>query len=201
MATSETTIPLSDLRPDRRGDWMCTYTGIAFWPLDPRPEEVSIVDIAHALSNLCRFAGHCRTFYSVAQHSVHVADIVRKLGADRETQFAALLHDATEAYVVDVPRPLKPYLRGYDEAEEAVAAVIRQVFGLGVVDYDIIKHADYVALATEKRDLMSANSPPWSWLPHPDALVIEPLAPMDARAAFMEAFGRLDPRAVGGACG
>ena len=55
---------------ERGGDWMQTYSGFQFWPLDPRPEEIHVIDIAHSLANQCRYAGHCREFYSVAQHSV-----------------------------------------------------------------------------------------------------------------------------------
>ena len=60
----------------RKGDWMQTYTGRQFWPIDPRANEVHIEDIAHALSMMCRYNGHCRTFYSVAEHSVLVSQHV-----------------------------------------------------------------------------------------------------------------------------
>ena len=79
---------------ERRGDWIQTYLGIQFWPLDPRPEEVMLFDIAHSLSNMCRFTGHCREFYSVAQHSVIVSQNV-----PREDAAWGLLHDASEAYM------------------------------------------------------------------------------------------------------
>jgi uncharacterized protein len=88
----------------RTGDWIQTYTGKQFWPLSPLPEDIVIEDIAHALSMQCRFGGHVRTFYSVAQHSVHVSLLV-------EPQYAlwGLLHDAAEAYLVDLPRPIKKF--------------------------------------------------------------------------------------------
>ena len=67
---------LASTTQGRKGDWILTYSGIEFWPLDPRPEDVRIEDIAHALSMQCRFAGHCDRFYSVAEHSIRVADLV-----------------------------------------------------------------------------------------------------------------------------
>src|SRR5690606_29748913 len=100
------------LVPTRKGDWMQTFTGRRFWPLDPRPDEICIEDIAHALSMQCRYAGHCLSFYSVAEHSVllsqHVAEPFRRW---------ALLHDASEAYLVDVPRPIKGDLSNYRAVE------------------------------------------------------------------------------------
>jgi len=81
--------------------WITTYTGKRFHYLDPQPEEIDIVDIAHALSLTCRFGGHCKEFYSVAEHSIRVAEIVPK-----EFQLLALLHDAGEAYTGDVQSPI-----------------------------------------------------------------------------------------------
>jgi hypothetical protein len=92
----------------RKGDWIQTFTGKQFWPLDPRPDEVYIEDIAHALGNICRFNGHCLRFYSVAEHCFHVSHkVVPGLA------LMGLLHDAAEAYVCDVVRPVKPYLKEY----------------------------------------------------------------------------------------
>jgi hypothetical protein len=91
----------------RRGDWIETYTGKHFYPFDPRIEEVDIIDIAHALSNICRYNGHCRYHYSVAQHSIYIARELMKMGAAIETVLAGLLHDAAEAYFGDIPRPIK----------------------------------------------------------------------------------------------
>lgn len=85
-----------------RSDWMQTYTGRVFWPLEPRPEDVDIVDIAHALANLCRYGGHSKVFYSVAHHSVLVSQIVPPADA-----LWGLMHDSAEAYVIDLIRPIK----------------------------------------------------------------------------------------------
>ncbi|THK38089.1 hypothetical protein EHS39_11390 [Ensifer sp. MPMI2T] len=115
-------------QPPRLGDWMQTASGRKFWPMDPRSEEVHIEDIAHSLSLQCRYAGHCLRFYSVAEHSVHLARHLRWQGV--EVALWALLHDASEAYLVDVPRPVKPHLPGYKEAERQVTAAITRRFNL-----------------------------------------------------------------------
>src|SRR5271165_7548492 len=110
LASSENDLAtaLSSVRPgsadNRKGDWIQTYTGRVMYPLDPRPEEINIIDIAHALSNLCRFTGHVRTFYSVAEHSVRVSQ-----HCDPKDALWGLLHDASEAYLADMSRPMKRY--------------------------------------------------------------------------------------------
>lgn len=109
----------------RRGDWIQMHSGIAFWPMDPRADEVRLEDIAHSLSLLCRFGGHCSRFYSVAEHSVHVARL-----CSPEVALWGLLHDASEAYVVDLPRPIKRQLPEYAEIEGLVQFAIAEHFGL-----------------------------------------------------------------------
>lgn len=173
--------------------WICTAHGRRFWPLDPRPEEVDIVEIAHALANLCRFAGHCRSFYSVAQHSVLCQELAKCREWSLDVQKAALLHDAAEAYVVDLPRPLKLKLPDYVRIEERVQAVIREALHVPW-DAEIakqVKELDNIALATEKRDLMSKDSPPWGELPEPDIAVIQPQAPDVAGLIFRRRFYNL----------
>lgn len=87
--------------------WIQTFSGRQFFPLEPRVEDVCIEDIAHGLSNLCRYAGHCECFYSVAQHCLLVSRVV-----PREHALRGLLHDASEAYLIDVPRPIKHSIGG-----------------------------------------------------------------------------------------
>ncbi len=142
----------------RKGDWLQTYTGKQFWPLDPRKKDVCLEDIAHALSLLCRFGGHCREFYSVAQHSVLVA-----AHCPVGMRAQGLMHDATEAYLVDVPRPIKKHLGGYSDIERGLACVIGKRFGLELADLPAEVHeADNRALRTEQRDLMHSPPAPWS---------------------------------------
>lgn len=173
----------------RKGDWMQTATGEAFWPIDPRPEEVHIEDIAHALSLICRYGGHCRSFYSVAQHSILVS---RALPA--EHKLWGLLHDASEAYVIDVPRPLKPYLTGYREAEDKVMEAIAERFGLSLPMPADVKRVDSAILADEAAQIM--GKPPRDWnLPEPPlGIEISPMPPGYARAAFLREFASLQNR-------
>jgi len=96
--------------------WFLTASGKRFWPLDPRPEDICIEDIAHALSHICRFGGHVREPYSVAQHSVIVSMIVKP-----ENALYGLLHDAAEAYAGDMVRPLKRGMPAYRSIESAVS--------------------------------------------------------------------------------
>lgn len=133
----------------RRGDWMQTFTGRQFWPLDPSPEEIDPADIAHALSLLCRYGGHVDRFYSVAEHCVLMSEWVIP-----ERALAALLHDATEAYVVDVPRPLKRQLPGYREIEAVVWAAICVRFAVDPALPAEVKEADDRILLTERNALM-----------------------------------------------
>ena len=93
---------VTDHSIDGRGPWMTTFTGKRFYPEDPKPEDITIEDLAHALANTCRWGGHTDVFYSVAQHSV-----LTSLVADRPYRRGMLLHDGAEAYVGDLPRPLK----------------------------------------------------------------------------------------------
>jgi hypothetical protein len=134
----------------RQGDWIQTYTGRQFWPLDPRPDEIHIDDIAHALSLQCRYAGHCRRFYSVAEHSVLLARYVSPKNA-----LWALLHDASEAYLVDVPRPIKPALTGYKAIENEVMAAVADRFGLSSSMPAEVHDADMRICVDEKAQNMT----------------------------------------------
>ena len=137
---------------ERIGGWMQTVSGKRYWPVDPRAEEVDIGDIAHALGMMCRFGGHTRRFYSVAEHCVLVSGLVSQKNA-----LCGLLHDATEAYCVDVPRPLKRSLPEYKAAEIKNWLVIAERFGLPSQMPVEVKHADEAILHVEQAALMPTD--------------------------------------------
>ena len=198
---------------DRDDAWILTFTGRKFWPLDPRAEDVCIEDIAHALSLKCRFTGHCREFYSVAQHSVLVSHYVADRGGDAALQLAALLHDAGEAYLPDVARPIKsridvlqirkgqPGITGtipFRAAEDDLMSVIEFALGLesAVSRHRMIKEADVALLLSERRDLMPPEEHCWAkalgaehvplWLN-----TILPWSPRHAEERFLAKFRQL----------
>lgn len=169
--------------------WIQTATGGRFYPLDPRPEDVRIEDIAHGLANICRFGGQCTPFYSVAQHSLLVASLVPP-----EDQRWALLHDASEAYIGDVIRPFKrcPEFERYREIERATMDAICHHFGLQPEEPASIRAADMLALATEARDLMPrAELEAWEYMPSPLPFRVQPLPSEEARKRFLATFRAL----------
>lgn len=173
-------------------DTIRTISGRIMRPLDPRPDDIAIEDIAHALSHICRWNGHVREFYSVAHHSVMVAGWCQP-----EHRLAALLHDAAEAYLSDVPRPLKATaaFAAYREAEARLQRVIFERFGLPPEIPAAVHTIDRWALGIEARDLVAENHS--EWLAVRDAVLAGPMrnvrigwpASIDsARAEFMAAF-------------
>lgn len=193
-------------------NWILTNSARPFDLLNPLAENVITTDLAHALSLVCRFNGHCAWHYSVAQHSLLVAYIIEKEGGTPEEQLAGLLHDGTEAYINDLTRPLKlllieaakqreqawlnivsNYASGaggvvsiraaamcilttaerqgvsllldtYHEIEQRIWLAIADRFHLAPELPECVKHADMIALATEKRDLLPEHPAPWECL-------------------------------------
>jgi hypothetical protein len=169
-----------------RGDWMQTVTGRQFWPMDPRSHEVFIEDIAHGLSMICRFGGHCRRFYSVAEHSVLIAR-----AAAPEHKLWALLHDASEAYIGDQIRPLKKQLAGYREAEQKIMRAICVRFGLHLELPASVKALD-LALLMDERDQAMAHPPePWDVEVEPLGIKLKFWKPARAKREFLRAFKKL----------
>jgi hypothetical protein len=173
------------MRADR-GNWIQTFTGRRFHYDDPHPDDIHIGDIAHALSNLCRYAGHSRKFYSVAEHSVLVA----RQFTDPDMRLAGLLHDATEAYCVDLPRPLKRMLPVYEGIESALWMVIAAKYGLPAELPDEVHDIDTRMLITERPFLFREVLP---WPAFADVKPIEGveitfMEPLQAKAEFLRMF-------------
>jgi len=161
-----------------------TYSGGVLNFDFPEEHQFSIYDIAHALSNICRFTGHTSSFYSVAQHSVLVSMIVPPSVA-----LKGLLHDAAEAYLGDVASPLKAALPDYKAIEVRVERALLMSFGLNPAADPLIKHADHRALVTEARDLM--RRPIVMPGVTPVAYHITPLQPAEAEMVFLDRFNEL----------
>lgn len=178
--------------------YVSTFSGNRFYPLEPRIDHVDIEDIAHGLAYQCRFNGQTQEFYSVAQHSLLVCSLV-----PTDLRLAALLHDAAEAYLGDMVKPLKVLLPEFAAIEDKVSAIIAAAFCIDFSDYGPIKRADLVALATEKRDLMPHSVERWAYLdgiaPSPQRIVA--MQPGEAKRAFLEQFARLHAQAASGRAG
>jgi uncharacterized protein len=188
---------MSDHAPPAPGPYLQTVSGRFVNPFDPDPAMIDPGDIACALANVCRFGGHCRPFYSVAQHSVIVSRLVEERGGDAEDVFAALMHDAAEAYLGDMPHPLKhrsPLGAAFKAAEDHLEQAIRARFGIRA-GVPAIKRADRALLATERR-AFSAESWHWPELDGIEALdlALEAWSPAEAERAFAERFAELQER-------
>lgn len=169
-----------------RGPWLQTFTGRKFHPLDPRAADLEIVDVAHALSHQCRYGGHCRSFYSVAQHSLLVSDHVPP-----EFALWGLLHDAAEAYLVDLPRPIKQVMPAYREIEDRLMAVICERWGLPPGEPAEVKRVDAAILVDEAKALLGPVPADWGHTEPPLGIAIEPMPCFKAKWLFLERFEML----------
>ncbi len=185
---------MNQLPPRCERSWIQTFTGRQFWPLNPHADDICIEDIAHALANKCRYTGHTRRFYSVAQHACLCSD-------HSPNPKWALMHDASEAYLPDVARPVKRMLTGFREIEDHLLQVIAVKYGLPWPMPDSVHEIDLVMLATERRDLMA--TPPIPWIsteriePLPTPIV--PWSPTVAKQQFLIRFHELFTLDVEGA--
>jgi uncharacterized protein len=173
--------------------WIRTFSGLRFWPLDPQAEHIRIEDIAHALAHQCRFSGHTRSFYSIAQHSLLVSELCRP-----EDALWGLLHDASEAYLGDAARPLKELAEfaAYRDAEQRLQSCIMERFGLRPEQPASITEADDLMLAIEYRDLMTRPVDDQYIASPPADLRIsiqETWSPVTAELNFLARFNQLFP--------
>lgn len=184
------------LKPHSRITIAETFTGKQIDFLNPVPEAIDIVDIAHALSLLCRFAGHSKYFYSVAEHSVRVADLLEQ--SRPGLQLHALLHDAHEAYVQDVTTPLKNLLgQPYEEVAGRLDDCIAKRFDLDILSEPSrasIRQADYQMLSIESASLMNSRGEWWDWpngRPEPLYAIVSPWQPHEAKRRFLSKFYKI----------
>jgi 5'-deoxynucleotidase YfbR-like HD superfamily hydrolase len=174
-----------------------TFAGERFQPLTPTLDSIWIEDIAHALGNQCRFTGHTREFYSVAEHSVRVSWLLEEWGDDDAVQFWGLMHDASEAYLGDWSTPLKQSDAGteYRAAERRLMRAICDRFSMSPTEPEAVRLADAVMLATEARDLMPNKPQHWAALmvrPHHERIAA--WSPKEAKQQFLYRFHDLDGR-------
>ncbi len=164
--------------------WIQTVSGKRVDLPTPKLDQIDINDIAYALSMKCRFNGQCKKFYSVAEHSIRVSWLLPP-----GLELAGLLHDANEAYLPDIPRPVKELIPQYKRVEEYMEEAINLKYGIELSDEDSrhIKCADNIMLATEARDLMG-DTDGWGLTEIPLKRVIKPLSIDVARWMFLEAF-------------
>lgn len=164
-----------------------TYTGLPFYPLQPEADKVTVIDIAHALSNQCRFSGHVKFFYPTAQHSCLMASYVAERGGTALECLQILLHDAAECYLVDIPRPVKQFMPEYRKWDHAINEAIRERF-----------HIDHIALPSYQDDLDSRiivdermqlmdheQKNDWGHRMSPLGIKIEPWTPQQAEKQFL----------------
>lgn len=150
-----------------RGPWCQTFMGGRFYPLDPRPEELEFEDLCLGLANTARFGGQTIAFYSVAQHCVHAHQAAMLLGGDEHQCAAALFHDAAEAWLGDMPRPIKVLLPEFQKIEAATMAAFEQRFAVDVASHHgFVKDVDNQVCEWERRVLLP-NSAPWPGMPEP----------------------------------
>jgi len=166
--------------------WIGTFTGGRFYPMGPDPDRLSIVDIAHSLGNMCRYTGHCSPFWSVAAHSIEVSHRVeravrKQFDDDRivaEFAMTGLLHDAGEAYLVDIPRPIKPLFLNYKQWSDALDESVAERFGIIFPHPNVVKEIDTAMLTAEIRQFFLPGSFAWKRHGITEETALEGLIPL-----------------------
>jgi hypothetical protein len=176
-------VPLSIM--DSLDGFIGTFSGLRFWPLDPNPTKILIEDVAHALAHQCRFGGHSSKFYSVAEHSVHVSRL-----CPAQDALWGLMHDASEAYLVDLPRPLKllPEFAPYREAERRLQRAVAARFGLPPDQPASVTAADDTMLWIEAHSLLGSMAVEVIRDTRPPFEITDSLLPVEAERLFLARF-------------
>jgi hypothetical protein len=186
----------------RDGFWFTTFTGTKYFLTDPHPDDVKIEDIAHALSNVARFGGHARVHYSVGQHSELCRQMCKQLyPQDYALQMHCLLHDASEAYIGDVVRPLKVSQPEYLALEEKTMSVIYEALGWkepNGAELSIIKYIDNAVLLAEARDLITGGGKDWDMVTGvPWKETVVPWTPRTTNFNFLNTYYWLESQIIG----
>jgi hypothetical protein len=174
--------------------FLATYSGGKFYPFGPDPSRVQIEDIAHALSNICRYNGHTSEFWSVAAHSLALVQELRARGYGITMQYHGLLHDASEAYLMDVPRPIKPLFLNYEQWEENVERAVAIRFGLRCPLPVEVKNLDHNIVPREVASFFPPDSAAWARYGISRGHKYEPLVsvpPKQAEAEFLAVYTAL----------
>lgn len=172
--------------------WIETVSGIQFEFLNPKPDMISINDIANALGNACRYTGQIKPFYSVAEHAVAVSYLV-----PQHLALEGLMHDASEAYIADVASPVKQFLSNYKEMEDVIMHAVAKKYGFNYPLSKEVKYADLCMLSTEAYDLLPSKGKTWNMWDHikrPAYTEGKPalcLPPEEAKQLFLKRFEEL----------
>lgn len=171
-----------------KGPTILLRSGKYFDLLDPEGSEITIEDIAHGLSMTCRFAGQCMNFYSVAEHCWHASYQV-----PAHLARAALMHDAAEAFIGDVTRPLKSLLPDYKAIEKRIEAAIWRRFAVEGIDDPDIKRADLAMLGAEQAKNMPGHEDSWAILAGIDVpnITFRYWSPRSARHMWLTRYAEL----------
>lgn len=169
--------------------WIQTFTGKKFFPLNPNIDDIDIIDIARSLSHQCRFSGHIKHFYSVAQHAVYVSYL-----CDEKDANEGLNHDDSEGYIIDLPKPLKDsgYFDNFKEKENNLQKMIYKKFCNTEIEPPSVKIADMIMLSTEANCLLNNKHPDWTLPTEPINFKIEYMSPDVAQKFFLDRFYELN---------
>lgn len=178
-----------DLTPNHGNPWLETFTGRRFWPAEPRVQDITVFDIAHSLAYKCRYNGHTCRYYSVAEHSVVLAMFARHLQHPVELQYHMLMHDGSETYLPDVPRPIKHFFPELVAMEKHLDGVIREWAGLGQTVPQMVKEWDSRIIVDERQQVLLPSGNSWqSDSLQPLGVQLSSLPPHEAEAAFLNAY-------------
>lgn len=150
------------MEQDRIDDWMETRSGVRFQFMDPQPEQIVLEDVALALSRACRYGGHTRRFYSVAEHCCLMSDwVMRQPWGSPADALTALHHDDAEAYIGDLPRPAKQNIPQFKAVETGIDRAVAARFGTAYPLPAWLKRADTAILVDERSQVMAQSGNRW----------------------------------------